>query len=626
MGAKLVAEEGLLKGLVLSLDKGDQWVIGRDPDSCQLLIEDPSASRKHALVRTTQEGIVLENLSSTNPVQINDQEIKEPQLLKNGDAVKLGSGTFRFYTDAAADTATEEKGTEEPNGTPQEILPPPTPQEEAHPPDLTAEAEQPQKSLFEEESDADKAALAEINFDLTETGRWLLKVVGGPNNGAEYSMQTGNVYLVGTDPNSCDIVFHDGSVSRQHARIAIGEDDSIAIEDLKSRNGTVVEGVPVAGKQKLNPNSIVGMGTTSFVVYDREGEMQTIISPLLPSIVKVLQQEEAKQSEADAKAAEQQKIAEEAVAAGALVKPPEKHAHLGAFLLIGILAGLIGIIGFGVASLMKSEPVVVQEHVDANAALKKALASYPDVKYQFNPATGRLNLVGHVLTQSDKNELLFNLQNYKFITSIDDKDVVIDEGVAREINQVLARNPEWKGITIQTPSPGHFMLTGYLQSRKQAEQIWDYISNNFPYLDLLQKRMVVEEEVISSVNQVLQNAGIRDINAQISNGDLTLTGNVATGKLTELNQVIPKLKEIQGVRNIKNFVTELPPEQSMVNISDRYEVTGVAQKGGVNMNVVINGRVLARGDSLDGMVITSIRPNAVFLEKDGIKYRIDYSR
>ena len=70
MAAKLVAEEGALKGLVLSLEDGDQWVIGRDPDACQLLIEDPSTSRKHLVCKTTPKGIVVENLSETNPIQV----------------------------------------------------------------------------------------------------------------------------------------------------------------------------------------------------------------------------------------------------------------------------------------------------------------------------------------------------------------------------------------------------------------------------------------------------------------------------------------------------------------------------------------------------------------------------
>jgi type III secretion system YscD/HrpQ family protein len=618
MAAKLVAEEGVLKGLVLNLDEGDQWVIGRDPDASQLIVEDSSVSRRHALCRKTDEGMVIENLSSTNPILINDAETNGPTLLHNGDSVKIGNGVFRFYSEPSAQLVQETTDLEE-------ILPP-----ESHetPHAETVDTEELHNTIYEENTPEDKAALAEINFDLTETGRWLLKVIGGPNNGAEYTMQTGNSYLVGTDPNSCDVIFHDNSVSRQHCRISINEDDSLSIEDLKSRNNTLVDGKPLEGKQKLIPNSIVTTGTTSFVVYDREGEMQTIISPLLPSIVKFLQQDEARKAEEEATAAAKKEAEEEPAVEEEKPETPKEphHSHLGAFLLLGIISGLMVIIGLGVTSLMRSEPVVVQEQVDTDAILKTAMANFPDVKYQFIKPLGRLNLVGHVLTASDKNELLYNLQGLSFIKSIDDKDVVIDQGVAGEINQVLAKNPAWRGISVQVPEPGHFVLSGYLQSRKQAEQIWDYISNNFSYLDLLDRRMIVEEDVIIQANQALQQVGLRDITAQMSNGELTLSGNITQNKAADLNKLLPQLQNIQGVRAVKNFVVELQPEQSMINVSDRYEVTGFAQKGGVNMNVVINGRVLSRGDSLDGMVITSIKPNVIFLEKDGVKYRIDYNR
>ncbi len=130
----------------------------------------------------------------------------------------------------------------------------------------------------------DNGGLAEINFDPHRCGPLAAKVVGGPNHGLILHA-IGNTFVIGTDPNSCDIVFHDTSVSRQHARISISGDEKLTIEDLKSRNGTLVDGEPLKGKP-LTPNAIVAMGTTSFVVYDREGEMQTIISPLLPSIVK----------------------------------------------------------------------------------------------------------------------------------------------------------------------------------------------------------------------------------------------------------------------------------------------------------------------------------------------------
>ena len=36
-------------------------------------------------------------------------------------------------------------------------------------------------TIFDENAGAGKNALAEINFELVDTGRWLLEVIGGPN-------------------------------------------------------------------------------------------------------------------------------------------------------------------------------------------------------------------------------------------------------------------------------------------------------------------------------------------------------------------------------------------------------------------------------------------------------------
>ncbi len=110
-----------------------------------------------------------------------------------------------------------------------------------------------QDSIFEENVPAGKDALAEIDFELVDTGRWLLKVISGPNSGAEFSMQASNTYVLGTDPNTCDIVFHDTSISRQHARIAVNGDDALTIEDLQSRNGTLIDGEHLKAKNLCSP-------------------------------------------------------------------------------------------------------------------------------------------------------------------------------------------------------------------------------------------------------------------------------------------------------------------------------------------------------------------------------------
>lgn len=787
MAAKLVAEEGTLKGLVLSLDEGEQWVIGRDPDVCQILVEDPSASRKHLICRTTPQGILVENLSLTNPTEINDEQVKEPRLLQNGDAVKIGDGLFRFYADAAAHLFKEELKEEptdspqmvshvsidEQNGAPHDAAqdskiapsessqppsqeggttavaiaaaataesqehareepieepqaseeekpakePPHEQQAEEHPleehqaaehpveepsveeqqaeehplgehqetehPIEKPQAQEPQvednksqqlvntesnkeppmealtleekleedkntkptpaatneddehhdDTIFEEEP-SDRNALAEINFGLLDTGRWLLKVIGGPNNGAEFSMQSASTYVLGTDPNTCDIVFHDTSVSRQHARISINQDESLAIEDLKSRNGTIVDGEPLTGKRPLSPNTLVTLGTTSFVVYDREGEMQTIISPLMPSIVKVLQSEEEKKetekntAPPESEASATPPITEVPVAATPPPAPPaepQHHITLGAFILIAILTGLFVIVGIGTSTLFKSEPIAVAQAIDPTQALDSALSKFPSVKYTFNKNTGQLLLVGHVLSSSDRSQLLYALQGLNFIKNLDDTGIVIDEYVWGEINQVISKNPEWKGITVMAPTPGHFVVSGYLKTRSQADHLSEYLSANFPYPDLLEKRVVVDEEIVSSINNILLSHNIRNVTVKLDNGEITLTGSVSVGAGGGINAVIPEIKAVRGVRSVRNLAIEVAQDQSMINLSDKYEVSGVSNQAG-KLSVVINGRILMKGDVLDGMTITNIQANSVFLEKQGVKYRIDFNR
>jgi type III secretion system YscD/HrpQ family protein len=618
MAAKLVAEEGILKELVLSLEEGDHWVIGRDPDACQLLIEDPSASRKHALCQKTTEGILLENLSSTNPVQVNDEEVSQPRLLRNGDAVRIGGNLFRFYETTSAEVFDEEptkNGLEEP-------IAEKSPSASAGPlPEQKKVEEEHEDTIFGE--DEDGGDIAKIHFDLMEVGRWLLKVVGGPNSGAEFSMQAGNTYVLGTDPNTCDIVFHDNSVSRQHVRITVSPEDVLTLQDLKSRNGTRIEGELIEGQRPLPLQTLVVMGTTSFVVYDREGEMQTIISPLLPSIVKTLQHEEKKDEKAEA-----EKISN-AISAMPLLAPepppvakPKSHA-LGTFVVIAMLMGLFVIVGLGVSTLFKHEEVALTKPVDADKLLNDALTSFPSIKYSFNKTTGHLLLIGHLLTSSDKNELMYNLQGINAIKDIDDSGVIIDEYVWSEADMLLARNPLWKGISIHATAPGRFVLSGALQTRQQSEQLWDYVTRNFSYLDLLENRVVVEEDIVNAIRTALYERGLRAIKVEIVNGEIVVSGHVPVGKLPEVNTVVTKFKDVAGSRGIYSTVTEVAPQEAVVNISDRYTITGFSKTDSGNLAAIINGRILAQGDVLDGMKIIQITQSAVILEKDEVRYRIN---
>src|SRR5215831_12548584 len=96
MSAYLIAEDGPLKGLILSFEEGEDWIIGRDPDVADLVIEDSTVSRKHARATKTPQGIFLQNVSRVNPILINEEEPMERTLLKEGDQIQIGNQRFRF--------------------------------------------------------------------------------------------------------------------------------------------------------------------------------------------------------------------------------------------------------------------------------------------------------------------------------------------------------------------------------------------------------------------------------------------------------------------------------------------------------------------------------------------------
>lgn len=77
---------------------------------------------------------------------------------------------------------------------------------------------------------------------------------------------------------------------------------------------------------------------------------------------------------------------------------------------------------------------------------------------------------------------------------------------------------------------------------------------------------------------------------------------------------------------VKNFVVLSKPTSDIVDISSKYKVTGSSKYGNRNQYVVINGKILSVGGDLDGMTIIKMENNSIMLEKDGIKYRINYNQ
>lgn len=457
---------------------------------------------------------------------------------------------------------------------------------------------------------------AGLNVDAS---RWLFKVLTGPNAGAQMPLEEGKPYTIGSDGQSCDIVLADLSVSKQHLKLSVFASGEMVIEDLKSRNGVLINGEKIEEKSTQTSSAIVTAGATTFMVVDRTSEQKTIVTPALPVKERIVVEKVVEKS---AQAAQEgfgevkAKPAAPAAPAGSKRNRNIAFAVLGAVLLV---------LGFGVYSLFDEQLIVREQKPAEVQEISAILEEYPYFEYNFNPSSGVLTLTGHILTDKDKRALLNKLSQISVINRIDDTNLVVDELVWQQFN--MATEKLFKGINLSASAPGEFVLSGTLETLAQAEKLNQYLTVNFSYNNALQNKVVVLEQLLASINEKLQGIAPGELVAELNAGELVLVGTVPSTKTQEFQQLLDQVRSTSGIRSVRNLVIEQTnaDESGIIDISQNYKVTGFSKTSDVNTSVMINGKILQRGDQLDGMTITSIRPRLILLERDSIKYRISYN-
>ena len=92
----LVVEKSpsLRAGEAYELPFGASILAGRAPET-DIYLEDTFVSSKHALFESTDSGLLVEDLRSTNGTLVNGAEIAEARSLRAGDKVEVGDTVFR---------------------------------------------------------------------------------------------------------------------------------------------------------------------------------------------------------------------------------------------------------------------------------------------------------------------------------------------------------------------------------------------------------------------------------------------------------------------------------------------------------------------------------------------------
>ncbi|MDJ0893737.1 MAG: FHA domain-containing protein [Alphaproteobacteria bacterium] len=86
---------------------GDGLVLGRNPDLCDLVLDDDSVSRRHLRLFIRDGRLTAEDMQSTNGTFLGDTKLAAhaPTEIRDGDLLRLGSVGLRIRYERPNSTA-----------------------------------------------------------------------------------------------------------------------------------------------------------------------------------------------------------------------------------------------------------------------------------------------------------------------------------------------------------------------------------------------------------------------------------------------------------------------------------------------------------------------------------------
>src|SRR5215471_1190578 len=215
--------------------KNERTLIGRDAVAdIPILAGAATISRRHAMViRQKEGGFAVVDLDSFNGTLVNNQRIKQPTPLHNGDRIQLSPGgpLLRFVS---AGPERESRATT---------------------PDHGAPASKPAPAIA---PGADKPGLRTIVSRTPVEPAAAPAATGSARLVMERKFDIGQVLTVGRSPGN-DIQLDGLLISNIHARL-YNTPRGVLIEDIRSTNGVYVNGGRVSGRYLLKSEDVVQIG------------------------------------------------------------------------------------------------------------------------------------------------------------------------------------------------------------------------------------------------------------------------------------------------------------------------------------------------------------------------------
>jgi pSer/pThr/pTyr-binding forkhead associated (FHA) protein len=221
-----------------SVDLGEtRVVVGRD-DACNVVLPGMGVSRRHCSIAPVQGGYLLRD-ESANGTLVNGSRISGTYLLDHGDIIRVCDEELRFEVEGAAAPA----------------------------PTTTAA---PTAILDLSRLRSEHAA--------AETQEWpgaplvaFLEIVRGPFAGASFLIDR-PVCSIGRSAEN-DVRIRDESISANHVTL-LRKGTTWFVVDLRSANGTFVDGSRIAGERALTSGSRLKLGRVELAFRAVEGGLE----------------------------------------------------------------------------------------------------------------------------------------------------------------------------------------------------------------------------------------------------------------------------------------------------------------------------------------------------------------
>lgn len=437
--------------------------------------------------------------------------------------------------------------------------------------------------------------------------RFILKVLTGPNQGAELELSAG-AYVIGS-ADECDVNFSDALVAPRHLSVELSEDSIVA----KRLDGKVfVDGKPMVDtRQTIKFFQFVTAGSTYFLFGPAGREWpQGVPGPLPPLKPETETQPESAESSAlSTKGPEKPK--DEA-------SPTDraKKVALLTFLLFGVLA----VSSFLLMRLDRRDPPPPATAESILPGVKAMVQKQPYAEaVTVGIRNSRVFVSGFVRTSAEARQLRSLVTRPDGLVAC---AVVSDEEILAAVGEIL--DSFRSGLSAKMDSAGGVEISGFAGDTDTWNQLRTLLESDLPGYPRLKFSVVSGNQVISEGEAILRQSGLTSlIHLEATSAGLTASGSVPPMEAELWAQAKDKIQsELPAGVMLKDEVTSGGDSSSV----DDYLLSSISM-GPLPWVTLRSGKKLFPGAVLpNGWTLETIQPESVELRQGDNTITIDLGK